>query len=82
MKIEDLHSMSDEELIQQHNMYQGDNIGVPRDLFLNELHRREMVRQGERMEALTRSIKLLTLIVTVATITGVILTTISQLPEF
>ncbi len=39
--------------------------------YANELARRETVRQGERMEALTRSINRLTWVITVATIVGV-----------
>jgi len=40
-------------------------------LYLDELRRRETQRQAERMEALTKSINLLTLVITVATLVGV-----------
>ncbi len=43
-------------------------------VYTDELVRRETVRQGERMEALTRSITYLTWAITIATIIGVALT--------
>jgi hypothetical protein len=43
-------------------------------IYLDELRRRETLRQGERMERLTRSINLLTGVITGATIIGVVLT--------
>jgi hypothetical protein len=48
-------------------------------VYADELTRREMVRQGERMEALTRSINWLTWFILGATIVGVILTAVSLL---
>lgn len=52
MRVEELRSMSEEELIQQHDqMY---NRMPDYNIFLNELARRETVRQGERMEAVPR----------------------------
>ncbi len=77
MKIEELRGMTDEELIQQHNMIEGDVSGIPRGMYLDELHRREMMRQGERMEKLTESINWLTRVVTIATIIGVVITGIT-----
>ena len=47
--------------------------------YMNELLRRETVRQGERMEALTRSITHLTWAITIATIIGVALTALTLL---
>lgn len=44
------------------------------NIFLNELARRETVRQGERMEALTESLNRLTWVITIAPIIGVLLT--------
>jgi hypothetical protein len=43
-------------------------------VYTDELRRREAVRQGERMEALTKSLNRLTWFITVATIIGVALT--------
>ena len=42
--------------------------------YMNELLRRETVRQGERMEALTSSLNLLTWAIAIATVIGVALT--------
>jgi hypothetical protein len=42
--------------------------------YINELLRRETVRQGERMEALTCSLNLLTWAIAIATVIGVALT--------
>jgi len=44
------------------------------NVYLDELSRRETVRQGKRMEALTRSLNRLTWVITVATLIGVALT--------
>jgi len=44
------------------------------NVYLDELTRRETVRQGKRMEALTRSLKHLTWVITIATLIGVFLT--------
>lgn len=78
LTVEKLRGMSDEELIERHNELskttaQGGNV------FLNELARRDQVRQGERMEALTKSINILTVVIMVATIVGVILSLYSVL---
>jgi len=68
LKIEELRGMTDEELIRQHNMIQGDDAGIPGNLFLDELNRRDLMQQGERMEKLTTSINLLTLVITIVTV--------------
>jgi uncharacterized membrane protein len=54
------------------------------NVYLDELTRRETVRQGERMEALTTSLKrltwwivVLTVIIVIATVVGVLLTTLT-----
>ena len=48
--------------------------------YMNELLlRRETVRQGERMEALTSSLNLLTWAITIATVIGVALTALTLL---
>jgi hypothetical protein len=44
------------------------------NVFLDELTRREAVRQGGRMEALPRSLNRLTWVIAGATIVGVLLT--------
>jgi len=72
MKIEDLRNMSEAELIRGHDAMMKDR--APHyNIFLDELARREAMRQGERMEALTKSINWLTWVITVATIFGVLL---------
>jgi hypothetical protein len=43
-------------------------------VYADELVRRETIRQGKRMEALTTSLNRLTWVITVATIIGVLLT--------
>jgi hypothetical protein len=48
--------------------------------YMNELLRRETVRQGERMEALTSSLNLLTWAIAIATVIGVALTAWTLLP--
>jgi hypothetical protein len=48
-------------------------------VYTDEPARRENVRQGQRMERLTRSIYRLTWVITGATIIGVVLTAISLL---
>lgn len=73
MNVEDLRSMNEEELMRSHDRYM-QNRAEHYNIFLDELSRREASRQGERMESLTKSINRLTLIITAATIVGVILT--------
>lgn len=73
MNVEDLRSMSDEELVRAHDQEMW-NRAPHYNIYLNELARRAAEDQGQRMEDLTRSIKWLTWVVTVATIIGVALT--------
>jgi len=47
------------------------------NVYLDELRRRETVRQGDRMEALTRSLNRLTWVITIATLIGVFLTALT-----
>jgi hypothetical protein len=72
LKIEDLRSMSEDELIKHHDAM-AQNRASHYNIFLDELARREAMRQGKRMEALTTSINWLTWVITVATIVGVLL---------
>ncbi len=79
VNIEQLRDASEEELIRRHNgLMQGRSEHY--NVFLDELARRETVRQGERMEALTRSLSrltwwivVLTVLIAIATIIGVAL---------
>lgn len=73
MKVEDLRSASEEELIRRHDS-EMQNRAAHYNLYLDELKRREAMRQGERMEKLTRSINTLTIVITIATVLGVGLT--------
>ncbi len=77
MRIEELRGMTDEELIRRHNEIEGDVDVIPKGMYLNELNRRDVMRQGERMEKLTKSINVLTLVVTFATLIGVCITGIT-----
>jgi len=65
--IERLRRLPEEELMWLHNEEMRHRT-VPYDMYLDELARREGVRQGERMEELSRSINRLTWVVTGATI--------------
>ncbi len=76
--IEELRSLTAKEIIKRHDQRAGNTV-VGTQHYLNELARRDAVRQGERMERLTKSINRLTWVVTGATIIGVILTLISLL---
>jgi hypothetical protein len=76
--IEELRSLPEEEVIQRHDE-QATHTVVGTQHYLDELARRDAVRQGERMERLTASINWLTWIITGATIIGVILTLVSLL---
>lgn len=78
MRVEDLRSMSEGELIRRHND-EMQNRAAHYNIYLDEMRRRETLRQGERMERLTRSINRLTWVITGATIIGVVLTAISLL---
>ena len=72
--IEDLRNLPDEEVIRRHDEYlQIARTSYGTQHYLNELARRDAVRQGERMERLTVSINRLTWAVTIATIIGVVL---------
>jgi hypothetical protein len=84
--VDELHSLSKEELIRRHDLC----IKLTRDnpwsmkarqpylnqaqTYLAEITRRENVEQGERMQSLTASIKWLTWVITGATVIGVLLT--------
>jgi hypothetical protein len=92
VNVEDLRSMTEEELIRSHDT-EMQNRAAHYNIYLDELRRREserqgermealtcsMVSQGERMEKLTRSINILTIIVVIATLIGVALTAWSVL---
>jgi hypothetical protein len=75
--IDQLQNMPEAELKQLHKD-QMKNRAAHYNVYLDELARRETVRQGERMEALTRSLNHLTkwivgltVVITIATIAGV-----------
>ena len=78
MKIEDLRNMSEEELVRGHDRDM-QNRAAHYNIYLDELARRETLRQGDRMEKLTRSINALTIVITGATLLGVALTAWSLL---
>lgn len=78
MNIEDLRNVSEEELIRGHDSDMH-NRAPHYNVYLDELARRETLRQGERMEKLTRSINALTIVITIATLVGVALTAWSLL---
>jgi hypothetical protein len=65
--------MSDEEIISEHGKHAG-NMVIGTQHYLDELARRDAVRQGKRMERLTVSINRLTVVILIAIIAGVILT--------
>jgi hypothetical protein len=78
--IDRLQTMSEEELKQLHKD-QMKNRAAHYNVYLDELARRETVRQGERMEALTRGLNaltwwivVLTVAIAIATFAGVGLT--------
>jgi uncharacterized membrane protein len=86
VNVEHLRSISEEELMRLHNeemQHRAEHYNVN----LDELTRRETVRQGERMEALTTSLKrlkrltwwivVLTVIIVIATVVGVLLTALT-----
>ncbi len=54
MRVEDLRSMTEEELIRSHDT-EMQNRAAHYNIYLDELRRRESERQGQRMEELTRS---------------------------
>jgi len=80
MKVSNLRSMSEEELMDRHDSEMLSR-SAHYNIYLDELRRREMVRQGERMEALTTSLNRftrwlvwLTVLITISTIISVALT--------
>ena len=78
MRAQNLRSMTKEELIRSHDS-EVQNRAAHYNIYLDELRRRETLRQGERMETLTRSINRLTWVITGATIIGVALTALGLL---
>jgi hypothetical protein len=76
VNVEHLRSASEEELMRLHNE-EMKNRSAHYNVFLDELTRRETVRQGMRMEALTRSLNRLTWVITIATLIGVLLTALT-----
>ena len=78
MRAQNLRSMTEEELIRSHDS-EVQNRAAHYNIYLDELRRRETLRQGERMEALTTSINRLTWVITGATIIGVVLTALGLL---
>jgi uncharacterized membrane protein len=80
VNVEHLRSASEEELMRLHNEEMKNRAAPHYNVFLDELARRETVRQGARMEALTTSLKrltwwivVLTVIIVIATLVGVLL---------
>jgi hypothetical protein len=78
LRVENLRSMTEEELIRSHDS-EMQNRAAHYNIYLDELRRRETLRQGERMEILTTSINRLTWVITGATIVGVVLTAVGLL---
>ena len=78
MRAQNLRSMTEEELIRSHDS-EVQNRAAHYNIYLDELRRRETLRQGERMETLTTSINRLTWVITGATIIGVVLTALGLL---
>ena len=78
MRVQNLRSMTEEELIRSHDS-EVQNRAAHYNIYLDELRLRETLRQGERMEALTTSINRLTWVITGATIIGVVLTALGLL---
>ncbi len=76
--IEELRSIPEEEVCRRHDA-RAVNTVVGTQHYLDELARRDAVRQGERMERLTASINRLTWVIMGATIIGVVLTLVSLL---
>ena len=76
VNVEYLRSTSEEELMRLHNEVMK-NRSAHYNVYLDELRRRETVRQGDRMEALTRSLNRLTWVITIATLIGVFLTALT-----
>jgi CHASE3 domain sensor protein len=89
-RVGELRNLSEQELIAKHdswidhanNLLASDKTAITNraQTYMNELHRRESIRQGERMEALTRSLNhltkwivALTVLIAIATLIGVFL---------
>lgn len=68
--VHDLRGLTDEELIRRHDELARNTL-VGTQHYLDELNRREQVRQTEAMVNLTKSINRMTVVITVATILGV-----------
>ncbi|MDQ3913146.1 MAG: hypothetical protein M3305_15525 [Actinomycetota bacterium] len=80
VNVEHLRSLSEEELIRLHNE-EMQHRAAHYNVYLDELRRREAVRQGERIEELTTSLNrltwwvvVLTVLIAIATLVGVGLT--------
>lgn len=83
--VEHLRSLSEEELIRLHNE-EMQHRAAHYNVYLDELRRREAVRQGERIEELTTSLNrltwwivVLTVLIAIATLVGVGLTALTLL---
>jgi hypothetical protein len=89
-RINELHAFPEEQVIEKHDALVDEAAASSKppvssklllleraQFYANELARRETVRQGERMETLTRSINRLTWVITLATIAGVGLTVLA-----
>jgi hypothetical protein len=82
--VEELRTLSEQELIKKHDSWMAHVNKLPAmdktaltnraRIYTDELQRREMVRQGDRMEALTRSMYVLSAVGVLVAIVGVILT--------
>ena len=68
--VPDLRGLTDEELIGRHDELARNTV-VGTQHYLDELNRREQKRQTEAMIGLTRSINVMTVVVTVAAVLGV-----------
>ena len=84
-RVDELQSLTKEQVIEKHDAHveeaRSSNMQGVRlvwleraQVYADELARRETVRQGERMEALTRSLNRLTWAIAIVTIVGVCLT--------
>jgi hypothetical protein len=86
-RVGELRDLSEQELIEKYDAWMVHVNKLPpsdktaltnrAQTYMNELHRRETLRQGERMEALTRSLNRLTWFIAGATVVGVILTALA-----
>jgi hypothetical protein len=77
LTLADVQNMSDEELIKQHDTIATSHyVVVGLDYFLDEIKRRESSRQQNTMLAYTRQIRVMTIIMTIATIVNVLVAAI------